>query len=402
MKIVKMKLKKRTCPSCESKNYVHFYKKKNFYRIDAKGKIYVRDNIYVYCKNCLLVYQNPHLEPKEFNKIYENTVIGTVFENSNKSKIHYHYFSKNVSKSLLSKNKKLLEIGCATGTLLKNVSINYKLKKKNILGIEPSKILFKQLKNNKYFLIKNTFIENLKEEKKFDFIIMDNVFEHLDYPNKDLKKIYNILSNKGHLYISIPNIMKTDFHLTDPLNHTCNYNEYTIKTIFSNNNFLIKKINSQSKWLNFIAQKKNNKANGKPKSKKKLFDKMINKLQKVKKVLQKNEKISYAFYKKLKKIENEIKKKNYKVILFGASNYALEIISRMNIKKNVICLVDSNKIYHNKKRLGFNVFSPNELVNINFDKILIASDKFIDEMISTILKLKISPSKIVKLTVKLN
>ena len=161
MKIVKMKLKKRTCPSCESKNYVHFYKKKNFYRIDAKGKIYVRDNIYVYCKNCLLVYQNPHLEPKEFNKIYENTVIGTVFENSNKSKIHYHYFSKNVSKSLLSKNKKLLEIGCATGTLLKNVSINYKLKKKNILGIEPSKILFKQLKNNKYFLIKNTFIENL-------------------------------------------------------------------------------------------------------------------------------------------------------------------------------------------------------------------------------------------------
>ena len=276
------------------------------------------------------------------------------------------------------------------------------MKKKNILGIEPSKILFKQLKNNKYFLIKNTFIENLKEEKKFDFIIMDNVFEHLDYPNKDLKKIYNILSNKGYLYISIPNIIKTDFHLTDPLNHTCNYNEYTIKKIFSKNNFLIKKINSQSKWLNFIAQKKNNKANDKSKNKKKLFDKMINKLQKVKKVLQKNEKISYAFYKKLKKIENKIKKNNYKVILFGASNYALEIISRMNIKKNVICLVDSNKIYHNKKRLGFNVVSPMELVNINFDKILIASDKFIDEMISTILKLKISRNKIVKLTVKLN
>ena len=64
MKIVKLKLKKRICPSCESKNYLDFYKKKNFYRIDAKGKIYVRDNIYVYCEDCLLVYQNPHLEPK--------------------------------------------------------------------------------------------------------------------------------------------------------------------------------------------------------------------------------------------------------------------------------------------------------------------------------------------------
>ena len=139
MNIVKMKLKKRTCPSCGSKKNEQFYKKKNFYRIDAKGKIYVRDNIYVSCKNCLLVYQNPHLDPKEFNKIYENTVIGTVFENTNKSKIHYHYFSKNISKSLLSKNKKLLEIGCATGTLLKNISINYKLKKKIFLGSNHQK-----------------------------------------------------------------------------------------------------------------------------------------------------------------------------------------------------------------------------------------------------------------------
>jgi SAM-dependent methyltransferase len=398
MNIIKMKLKKRACPSCGSKKNEQFYKKKNFYRIDAKGKIYVRDNIYVSCKNCLLVYQNPHLDPKEFNKIYENTVIGTVFENSNKSKIHYHYFSKNVSKSILSKNKKLLEIGCATGTLLKNISINYKLKKNNILGIEPSKILFKQLKNNKYFLIKNTFIENLKEKKKFDFVIMDNVFEHLDYPNKDLKKIYDLLSNNGYLYISIPNIMKTNFHLTDPLNHTCNYNEYTIRKIFSDNNFLIKKINSQSKWLNFLAQKKIIKK----KSSTKLFDGEKNKLQKVKKILQRNEKISIIFYKKLKKIEKNIKKNNYKIVLFGASNYALEIISRMNIKKNVICMVDSNKIYHNRKRLGFNVVSPNELVNINFDKILIASHKFIDEMISIILKLKISYKKIVKLTVKVN
>ena len=74
----------------------------------------------------------------------------------------------------------------------------------------------------------------------------------------------------------------------------------------------------------------------------------------------------------------------------------------MNIKKNVICLVDSNKIYHNKKRLGFNVVSPKELVNINFDKILIASHKFVHEMVSTILKLKISYKKIVKLTIKVN
>ena len=45
MNIIKMKLKKRTCPSCGSKNNSQFYKKKNFYRIDAIGNIYVRDNV---------------------------------------------------------------------------------------------------------------------------------------------------------------------------------------------------------------------------------------------------------------------------------------------------------------------------------------------------------------------
>lgn len=399
MNIIKMKLKKRTCPSCGSKKNTQFYKKKNFYRIDAIGNIYVRDNVYVSCQECLLVYQNPHLDPKEFNKIYKNTVIGSAFENSNKSKIHYHYFSKNVSKSILSKRKKLLEIGTATGTLLKNISINYKLKKKNILGIEPSKILYQQLENNKYFSIKNIFLENLKEDKKFDFIIMDNVFEHLDYPNKDLKKIYKLLNDNGYLYISIPNIMKTNFHLTDPLNHTCNYNEYTVKKIFSDNNFSIIKLNSQSSWLNFLAQKKIIKKN---KKRDKLFDKISNKLQKIKKLLKKNEKISLIFHKKLKKLEKDIKKNNYKIVLFGASNYALEIISRMDIKKYVICLVDSNKIYHNKTRLGFNVRSPNELTNIEFDKILIASHKFAKEMISTIMKMKISNKKVVKLGIQLS
>ena len=71
-------------------------------------------------------------------------------------------------------------------------------------------------------------------------------------------------------------------------------------------------------------------------------------------------------------------------------------------KKYVICLVDSNKIYHNKTRLGFDVRSPNELKNIEFDKILIASHKFAKEMISTIMKMKISNKKIVKLGIQLS
>ena len=58
MNIIKMKLKKRTCPSCGSKKNTQFYKKKNFYRIDAIGNIYVRDNVYVSCQECLLLNED--------------------------------------------------------------------------------------------------------------------------------------------------------------------------------------------------------------------------------------------------------------------------------------------------------------------------------------------------------
>ena len=78
--------------SIEKKN--NFFTKKNFYRIDAIGKVYKKDNIYSFCKRCLLVYQNPIPNEKDFNKIYANSVIGKPFEVSRKSTVHFDLFKK--------------------------------------------------------------------------------------------------------------------------------------------------------------------------------------------------------------------------------------------------------------------------------------------------------------------
>ena len=70
-------------------------------------------------------------------------------------------------------------------------------------GLEPSKEIFKTLQSNKFFKVQNIFLNNL-DNKKYDFIIMDNVFEHFEYPKNSLVKISQILSNDGLIYISIP------------------------------------------------------------------------------------------------------------------------------------------------------------------------------------------------------
>ena len=252
----KLKLYKRDCPACNKNSYKHFYNYKNFRRMDAYGKIYIIDKFYVICKNCNLIYTNPTVDPAEFDKIYKKTIIGS-FRNLKKTKSNLKklkYFSDIVSKNII-KNKKILDVGCGQGDLITNIKTKFNLKYKNIFAIEPSKKIFLYLKKKKIINVKNLFLEQLSNNKKFDFIILDNVFEHFDYPNKSLKKIYNILNQNGYLYISIPNALKPHFEYEDPLNHTCNYYFRNIKDLLSKNNFKVIKLKTEDTLLNLLVKK---------------------------------------------------------------------------------------------------------------------------------------------------
>ena len=77
----------------------------------------------------------------------------------------------------------------------------------------------------------------LNTRKKFDFLILDNVFEHFDFPNKSLEKLHKLLKNDGFIYISLPNVKAIRFTQGDPFNHTCNYNFSTLRVLLNNKNF---------------------------------------------------------------------------------------------------------------------------------------------------------------------
>ena len=233
----------------------------------------------------------------------------------------------------------------------------------------------------------------MKGKNKYDLIIMDNVLEHIEEPKKALDKIKSLMNTSSKLYIAIPNIFKYKNNFRDPFGHTINYYENNIKYLFENNGFKILKLKKHYNYLNFIA--KIEATNKKIKYQFKKDSK--NKFDRVRNFIKKAVKYKVSIKKKFLLLEKNIKKNNQKIILFGSSNFALEFLNSTNLKKNIKFIVDSNPIYHNKKKFNLNVMSPQKIKNEKFDKILITSRAFSKDIYKTLIKLGVAKNKIIKL-----
>ncbi len=165
-----------------------FLEKKNFNR-----EFYFKMEV-GFSKDLSLFQLNDHPAPKlMFNRNYP------FFTSSSKYMIkHFKEYSVWIKKNYFKGVKNIIEIGSNDGSFLKN----FKSKKINILGVEPSKNVANIAKRegiktvNKFFTY-NTTKKLKKYVKKTDIIIAANAICHI--PNlKDLiKGIDNLLTKKG-------------------------------------------------------------------------------------------------------------------------------------------------------------------------------------------------------------
>lgn len=129
------------------------------------------------------------------NQILLNLVKMTGVQQS-RSFSQYTFF-----KSYLQGNN-LFEIGAGEGIGLKF----FEKKEFMVSGLEPSienvKIINKKLKNGK---CESGFVEEDMPIKKFDVIIMSHILEHVKNPERVLSDLKNNLSEKGILFIEVPN-----------------------------------------------------------------------------------------------------------------------------------------------------------------------------------------------------
>ena len=104
------------------------------------------------------------------------------------------------------KNRKILDVGCATGYVgseLKEMG-NY------VVGIDVSEPAAQQAKeklNEAYAAdISGNWPDEVKN-KKFDLVILAEVLEHVFDPVNVLEKVNSVLENDGEVIITTPNIM---------------------------------------------------------------------------------------------------------------------------------------------------------------------------------------------------
>ncbi len=127
----------------------------------------------------------------------------------------YHQFEKNhfwfksrrnfITNWLSSADKtsQILDIGCSSGILLSEL-IKTGFKADNLYGIDISEKAIKLCKNRG---INNVYVmdaQDIKLDKKFDFIIASDCLEHLKNDKEALQNWFTLLKKNGKLIVFVP------------------------------------------------------------------------------------------------------------------------------------------------------------------------------------------------------
>lgn len=169
------------------------------------------------------------------------------------------YYFKSLVKPILPYFKKfkkaqILDIGCAYGYVL-----NLLPKNSNMFGLDISEHAINTAKKNFKDI---TFKVGNVEEKipfpanSFDIIILNDVIEHLENPQKALENIKKILKKDGILYITTPNLnllRKKLFGFADKMEHHISlFSHKNLCELLINNKFAIQKNYTYSSFTYFF------------------------------------------------------------------------------------------------------------------------------------------------------
>ena len=199
------------CPICEVEDSQFFYDEE---RNDEPV-------VFVICKKCGLVYQNPRKSYDEFRIYYSEDFRKTNDVEPNIEKyidsridvgkqilpLAEMLFYKNLTNMLKSvifgkRQFKVLDVGCGVGGILVPFQEAGYVCKGIDIPSEYTRIGREQLAVH----IEEVFIDEFETDEKYDIIILSHALEHFLEPLKYLKKINLLLRPNGIVYVEIPDI----------------------------------------------------------------------------------------------------------------------------------------------------------------------------------------------------
>ena len=149
------------------------------------------------CSNCGLI-QSPEIK-KDYSS---GDLISYYNERKEWISLRHKYIFDTVE-NLVNKNGpiKFLDIGCGIGFSL----LEAKSRGWSALGIEPNKDLAFYANNHLKVSVTNSYFSSATAlNEKFDFILIDNVIEHLNSPYSMVSEASSLISEDGLMLIAVP------------------------------------------------------------------------------------------------------------------------------------------------------------------------------------------------------
>ena len=327
------------CPLCNKNEYREVFVLKTdrvLKLLDIRGF----QNRKVMCRICGLVYQNPQLNTVEINELYTRLArsrkAGYLSDTPQpdylrwkelKALRDFEWLERNVNLNSLP-NRKILDIGCAEGSLLKL----FRERKWDATGVEPT-VSYAQFGRTEYGLnIINGFLNEAGfSEPEFDLISFLNVLEHSDEPLKFLKSVNRIVRDNGYVYVEVPNIYrpKEDFEEFIGSQHLTLFSPSTLALMLAKTGFEPINIDDRAVFLRALAQKKGVSLSAQTRVKP---ANAPDNYRKVSKVLQKH-RIKFFFFRLNNRMRAFIEKALIAIFGEGRSRRAITFLKRLRIAR---------------------------------------------------------------------
>jgi nucleoside-diphosphate-sugar epimerase/2-polyprenyl-3-methyl-5-hydroxy-6-metoxy-1,4-benzoquinol methylase len=319
-----------------------------------------------YCPECYHVQLNCVVNPDKLFKNYLY-VSGT-------SKTLKKYFDEFAIFTLLqtdmtNKKLKVLDIACNDGTQLdsflnQHELIDYSKLDITTVGVDPAENIYNSISSHKTqhdiyceFFTESTVDKLKKKYGKFDIIIAQNVFAHIDYPGEFLKYASELMDENSSLYIQtsqknmvLENQFDTAYHEhlsffnTNSMDKLCQKHDLVLNNIYDTDihgTSYIFKINTK------VDDKSNKNEVLKDESNKGIYSDMTYKLYNLKCLKYKND-----FNNKV--IEYKLQDKQ--VIAFGSTAKSMTVINFCNLNNKYIdFMIDENPLKQNLFTPGSNI-----------------------------------------------
>ena len=229
-----------SCITCGSDNISHSLDCEDYFVTQEIFKISK-------CNDCGFHFTNPRPVLPDIGKYYESdkyishskTSTGIVNRLFHLSRMYTLSYKKRVVAKYAS-GKNILDYGCGTGAFIHHMEKS----SWNCHAIEPSSLARESAKNKCAFEITDeSGLENI-QDGSLDAITLWHVMEHIYPLHERLTRFRELLSNKGTLFVALPNMQSLDatkygrhWAAWDVPRHVYHFNPETIDRLMATHGF---------------------------------------------------------------------------------------------------------------------------------------------------------------------